>query len=173
MSPVLSLETYYDKKYNENCLVNIVTLGIVRDDEIIHSKAPKNANNYDLILVGKATDNSGFGGAAFASGELDEAKKELNKGAVQEPNAFLKRHLLKSSYTLFKILKEKNLIDKVGFKDLGAGGIACASVEIADNGGLGAEVNLDFVHRSMSDLSPAVILCAETQERYLWVAPPE
>ncbi len=170
--PVLAGDTYYDETYNENCLVNVVTLGIVRDDEIIHSKAPKNADGYDLILVGKATDNSGFGGAAFASGELDEAKKELNKGAVQEPNAFLKRHILKSSYTLFKILKEKKLIDMVGFKDLGAGGIACASVEIAESGGYGAEVDLDLVSVGMFDLHPAVILCSETQERYLWTCHP-
>ncbi|MBI4273043.1 phosphoribosylformylglycinamidine synthase subunit PurL [Candidatus Uhrbacteria bacterium] len=171
--PVLAGDTYYDNTYSENCLVNVATLGVVRDDEIIHSKAPKNADGYDLILVGKATDNSGFGGAAFASGELDEAKKELNKGAVQEPNAFLKRHLLKSSYTLFKILKEKKLIDKVGLKDLGAGGIACAAVEIAESGGYGAEVNLDLVPISIEGLNPAVILCSETQERYLWACHPD
>jgi len=48
----------------------------------------------------------------------------------------LQRHLLKANYALFKILREKQLIDKVGFKDLGAGGIACASVELAEAGGL-------------------------------------
>ena len=67
--------------------------------------------------MGKPTDNSGFGGASFASLELEEEKKEQNKGAVQEPNAFLERHLLKSSYALFEILKEKGLIDNIGFKD--------------------------------------------------------
>ena len=41
-----------------------------------------------MILIGKPTDNSGFGGASFASLELEEEKKEQNKGAVQEPNAF-------------------------------------------------------------------------------------
>ena len=43
---------------------------------------------------------------------MEEEKKEQNKGAVQEPNAFLERHLLKSSYALFDILKEKGLIDE-------------------------------------------------------------
>ena len=111
--------------------------------------------------------------ASFASLELDESKQEQNKGAVQEPNAFLKRHLLKAHYTLFEILKEKNLIDRVGFKDLGAGGIACASVELADAGGYGAEVNVDLIPTSIKGLHPAVILCSETQERYMWVVPKE
>lgn len=169
--PIIAGDVFYDESYNDNCLVNVVTLGVLRDDEVIHSRAPKNSAGYNLILVGKPTDNSGFGGASFASFELKEDEKEKNKGAVQEPNAFLKRHLLKATYELCAILKEKNLIDRVGCKDLGAGGIACASVELAEHGGMGAEVNLDLVHRSMSDLHPSVLLCAETQERYLWVAP--
>lgn len=171
--PNIAGDVYYNEKYNENCLVNVVTLGVLREDEIVHSYAPKNSAGYNLILVGKPTDNSGFGGASFASLELKEHEKEQNKGAVQEPNAFLKRHLLKSTYELFKILKEKNLLEKVGFKDLGAGGIACASVELADSAGLGAEVNLDLVHKSMDNLPPSVLLCSETQERFMWVAPPE
>ena len=171
--PCIAGDVYYDKSYNENCLVNVVALGVIRDDEIIHSRAPKNAQGYDLILIGKPTDNSGFGGASFASLELDENQKEQNKGAVQEPNAFLKRHLLKASYALFALLKEKKLLDKVGFKDLGAGGIACAAVELADHAHYGAEVNLDLVHTSMKNLHPGVLLCSETQERFMWVAHPD
>ena len=171
--PNISGDIYYHEGYNENCLVTLVTLGIVREDHIIHSYAPKNAEGYDLILIGKPTDNSGFGGASFASLELEEKKKEQNKGAVQEPNAFLERHLLKSTYALFNILKEKNLINNIGFKDLGAGGIACASVELADTSGYGSEVWMDKIHIGMENLHPSVYLCSETQERFMWVSPPE
>ena len=171
--PNLAGDVYYDSGYNENCLVTVVTLGIVRDDHVIHSYAPKNADNYVYILVGKPTDNSGFGGASFASTELEEEHQERNKGAVQEPNAFLKRHLLKANYALFNLLRENKLIDQVGFKDLGAGGVACASVEIAEASGYGAEIDLDKVPTSMSHLHPSVILCSETQERFMWVVPPE
>ena len=171
--PNIGGDIYYHKGYNENCLVTLVTLGIVQEDQIIHSYAPKNADGYDLILIGKPTDNSGFGGASFASLELEEEKKEQNKGAVQEPNAFLERHLLKSTYALFDILKEKGLIDNIGFKDLGAGGVACASVELAETAGYGSEVWLDRVHIGMDNLHPSVYLCSETQERFMWVAPPE
>ena len=171
--PNVGGDLYYHKGYNENCLVTLVTLGIVREDHIIHSYAPKNAYGYDLILLGKPTDNSGFGGASFASLELEEEKKEQNKGAVQEPNAFLERHLLKSSYALFGILKEKGLIENIGFKDLGAGGVACASVELAETSGYGAEVWMDKIHIGMDNLHPSVYLCSETQERFMWVCPPE
>jgi len=169
--PNLAGDIYYDAAYNENCLVTVVTLGIVREDHVIHSYAPAHADDYVFILVGKPTDNSGFGGAAFASATLRVEHQERNKGAVQEPNAFLQRHILKANYALFKILREKNLIDKVGFKDLGAGGVACASVELAEAGGYGAEINLEHVPTSMTDLLPAVILCSETQERFMWVVP--
>lgn len=171
--PNIGGDVYYNKGYNENCLVTLVTLGIVREDHIIHSYAPKNADGYDLIIIGKPTDNSGFGGASFASLELEEEKKEKNKGAVQEPNAFLERHLLKATYALFDIIKEKGLTNKVGFKDLGAGGVACASVELAETSGYGSEVWLDNVHVGISGLHPSVYLCSETQERFMWVVPPE
>ena len=138
-----------------------------------HSYAPKNAVGFDLILVGKPTDNSGFGGASFASLELEEDKKEKNKGAVQEPNAFLERHLLKSTYSLFKHFQDNNMIHKVGFKDLGAGGVACASVELAETAGYGASVCgwIKYIwgyqtctHQSISVARP---------ERFMWVCPKE
>ncbi|MDB9884397.1 phosphoribosylformylglycinamidine synthase subunit PurL [Candidatus Marinimicrobia bacterium] len=171
--PNIGGDVYYQDGYNENCLVTLVTLGIVREDHIIHSYAPKNAAGFDLILIGKPTDNSGFGGASFASLELEEEKKEQNKGAVQEPNAFLERHLLKSSYALFKKLQKANLIKEVGFKDLGAGGIACASVELAETSGYGSEVWMDKIHIGMENLHPSVCLCSETQERFMWVCSPK
>lgn len=171
--PNIGGDIYYHKRYNENCLVTLVTLGIVKEDHIIHSYAPEDADGYDLILIGKPTDNSGFGGASFASLELEEDKKDQNKGAVQEPNAFLERHLLKSSYALFDEIKNMGLIDRVGFKDLGAGGVACASVELAETSGYGSEVWLDKVHTGMDGLHSSVYLCSETQERFMWVCPPE
>jgi phosphoribosylformylglycinamidine synthase II len=169
--PNVAGDVYYDADYNDNCLVTVVTLGVVNEKEVIHSYAPRESGDYIFILVGKPTDNSGFGGASFASTELVEEHKERNKGAVQEPNAFLKRHLLKANYALFTILKDKGLILQVGFKDLGAGGVACASVEMAESSGYGAEIYLDEVPVSMENLPPPVILCSETQERFMWVVP--
>ena len=169
--PNICGDVYFDKEYNENCLVTVLTAGVVKEECVIRSRAPKNSVGYDLILVGKPTDNSGFGGASFASLELEEEKEQQNKGAVQEPNAFLERHILKSTYALFDFLEEKDLINKVGFKDLGAGGVACASIELADAAGMGAEVWVDKIHTSMPEIDGHIILCSETQERFMWACP--
>lgn len=173
--PNLAGDVYFNKTFNDNCLVNVVTLGVLKEDEIIHSRTPKGAaeKGYTIILVGKATDMTGMGAAAFASFPLSEADREKNKSAVQEPNPFLKRHILESTYDLFRILKKKKLTDIVGFKDLGAGGIMCATVEMVGTSGYGAEINLNNVPTALPGLPPHVIACAETQERMCWIVPKE
>lgn len=172
--PCIGGDAYFEKDFNDNCLVNVATIGVIKESHVIHSYVSKKAaeEKWDIIIVGKPTDMSGMGGAAFASLVLDESEKEKNKGAVQEPNPFLKRHLLVSSYDLFKELQEQNLIDKVSFKDMGAGGISCSTVEQVAKVGLGAEIHLDKVNVALEGLEPAVIACAETQERFTWMCHP-
>ena len=58
-----------------------------------------------------------------------------------------------------------------GFKDLGAGGIACASSELAAAGGFGMDVDLDRVPVARGEYPPEVIACSETQERFALVVP--
>lgn len=173
--PNLGGDINFGESFNDNCLVNVLTLGLVKESEVIHSFVPVEAAElgYDIIIVGKPTDNSGMGGAAFASLELDEEDKEANKGAVQEPNPFLKRHLLASSYDLFKRLKEMSKLDKVGFKDMGAGGNVCSTVEQVADRGFGAEIDLEKIHVAMDGLHPSVIAASETQERFAWTCHPE
>lgn len=167
--PNIAGDCYYHSDYQSNCLVTVIGLGLVEKSGIIHSYTPPESEGHQLILVGKPTDNSGFGGASFASIDLELEK--ANRGAIQEPNAFLERHLLKANEKLFELLKENNRITDVGFKDLGAGGIACAAVELAAHQGLGAKLQLENVHLGMNDINPTVILCAETQERFMWSVP--
>jgi phosphoribosylformylglycinamidine synthase len=173
--PNLGGDTQFDSAYNDNCLVNVVCHGIVREDEVIHSFAPAEAGEvgYDIIIIGKPTDRSGFGGASFASLVLEEGEKEKNTGAVQEPNPFLERHILASTYALFDWLSAHQKLDKVGFKDLGAGGVVCSSVEQVADQGFGADIDLGKVHTALDGLPPEVIACAETQERFCWVCHPD
>jgi phosphoribosylformylglycinamidine synthase subunit PurL len=172
--PNLGGDLEYDSSFDSNCLVNVIAIGVLREDEIIHSYAPKEAERvgYDIIIVGKPTDRSGFGGASFASADLKEEDSEANKGAVQEPNPFLERHLLVSSYDLFDQLKKKKLLNKVSFKDMGAGGNVCASVEQIDCHDFGAEIQLDKIHVGEKNLPPHIIAAAETQERFCWICHP-
>lgn len=170
--PNLGGDVVYHPGYDDNCLVNVVAIGILREEDIIHSRVPKCGAGYDLILVGKPTDRSGFGGASFASGTLDQEDEEENKGAVQIPDPFLKNVLLhyKASHDVRRRAKELGI--EIGMKDLGAGGIACCSSEIGSSGGFGVELDLDLVHVAEPNLPPEVILCAETQERYILAVPP-
>ena len=167
--PNLAGDIYFNESFDDNCLVNVVCLGIVKEKDIIHSYAPKNAKDYDIIIVGKPTDNSGFGGAAFASLILDEKEEEYNKGAVQVPDPFLKNVLIRATYEVFREAKKQKV--RLGFKDMGAGGIMCASSELCSDADFGAEINLDKIHVSMKNLPPYIIFCSETQERFTWICP--
>jgi len=167
--PVIAGDIYFNDSFDENCLVNVVCLGLIKESDIIHSKAPLNSEGYDVVIVGKATDNSGFGGAAFASVILDEEDRESNKGAVQVPDPFLKNIIIRATYAVFEEAKKRGVA--LGFKDMGAGGIMCSSSEMGSSGGFGIELDLDKVHTSM-ELPPYIIACSETQERFTWVSPP-
>jgi phosphoribosylformylglycinamidine synthase len=168
--PNIAGDVYFHDGFRDNCLVNVVALGLVERDEIIHSAAPPDAEGWDIVLVGKATDRSGFGGAAFSSLVLDEADAEANKGAVQVPDPFLKNVIMRASYRAFDVIRERGLT--VGFKDLGAGGIMGCTAELVASGGFGAIVDLDRCPTSQERLPPAVIAVGETQERLAWVVPP-
>lgn len=173
--PNLGGSTKFDPGYNANCLVNAVAVGIVREGEVIHSFTQKEAGKagYDIIVVGKPTDRSGFGGATFASETFEHGTAESKSGAVQEPNPFLERHLMASTYDLFEWLKRNDHLHQVSFKDLGAGGIVCASVEQVAPHNFGAEIELTRIHVSIPHLPPEIIACAETQERMCWICHPD
>lgn len=170
--PNLGGDVFFDESFDDNCLVNVVALGLVREDEIIRSRVPAGGDDHVLVLVGKPTDYSGFGGAVFASDTLDDQDAETNKGAVQVPDPFLKNVLLlhKANEAVRRLARERGVV--IGMKDLGAGGIACAFSEICDAGGYGADIDLDLVHVGEPEMPPYVILCAETQERYVLSLPP-
>ena len=169
--PNIAGDVYFDAGFNENCLVNVVALGLVKENEIIHSAAPAGSAGWDIVLVGKATDASGFGGAAFSSVALDEAQAEANKAAVQVPDPFLKNVIMRATYRVFEYLRGRKIT--AGFKDLGAGGIMGCTAELCASGGFGAIVDLDDVNTAVDGLLPEVIAVGETQERLCWILPGE
>jgi phosphoribosylformylglycinamidine synthase len=164
-------DTYFHGSYDDNCLVNVVALGLVEESDIIRSRAPDAARTeaYDIILIGKPTDASGFGGAAFASERLSGDQAEERQEAVQVPDPFLKRVLAEASKVVLARAKKDGV--QIGFKDLGAGGISCAISEMAQAGGVGAAIDLDEVPKFPESLTAAVVSCSETQERYAMFVP--
>jgi phosphoribosylformylglycinamidine synthase len=173
--PNMGGDIFFDTSFNENCLVNVVAMGTIREKDILHSFVPKNAaeDGYEYILVGKPTDRSGFGGSSFASAVLNENDRKKNKEAVQEPNPFLERHLFAAFFDLFVRLKKRGDLHRIALKDLGAGGILCATIEMVTEQGFGAEIDVESIHTAEKNLPAAVILCAETQERFCFAVPPK
>ena len=167
--PNLGGDAVFDTGFDTNCLVNAMAVGLAPADGVLRSRVPEGPGPWAFVLVGKPTDESGFGGAAFASGELGDPDASDPRGAVQLPDPFLKRVLNAATYEAFARIRERKLA--CGFKDLGAGGIACATSELAAAGGCGAVIELERALRVERELSPEVVLCAETQERYCWVVP--
>lgn len=164
--PNLGGDAVFAGGFDSNCLVNVMAVGLAPRDGVLRSRVPEGPGPWSFVLIGKPTDESGFGGAAFASGELGGGDQ---RGAVQLPDPFLKRVLHVANSEAFRRIREHGV--EAGFKDLGAGGVACATSELAAAGDKGAEIVLDALHRVPRELPPEVLLCAETQERYCWVVP--
>jgi phosphoribosylformylglycinamidine synthase len=169
--PNLAGDLYCDPRFDDNCLVNVVALGLVKEGEIVHSRAPAGSHGWDIVLAGKATDASGFGGASFSSSGLDPTDDAANKGAVQVPDPFLKNVLMRAFYRTFAFLRERNVV--VGCKDLGAGGIMGCSAEICAAGNYGATIDLDAVNAAIEGLPAEVLAVGETQERMILIVPPD
>jgi len=173
--PNVGGDVWFDDAFNGNCLVNVTALGALRASDLIHSYVPPEAaeEKWELIIVGKPTDNSGFGGASFSSeGFSEDDDLEFKKAAVQEPNPFLERHLVASIMDLIEELKSTDELHKIACKDLGAGGVLCATVELSEAGGYGADVQLDNLHVAKDGFLPHVIACSETQERFCFACHP-
>ena len=166
--PNLGGEIEFDAAFDDNCLVNVIALGTLRESEVVPSRAPEAARTmpYVLVLVGKPTDDSGFGGASFASVELETDEDTQNRGAVQLPDPFFKRVLTEANHAALALLRQRG--EAFAMKDLGAAGLGGAASEIA--GDLGLALDLDAVHTD-TRRPAAVVLVAETQERYALCVP--
>src|SRR5207237_170430 len=109
----------FDDGFDANVLVNVAAVGVVEDEGLVPSRVP-GPGDFAFVLVGKPTDGSGFGGAAFSSAVLEGAADQ--RSAVQLPDPFLKRVLTVAQATL--LARARAAAWKLGMKDLGAGGIA-------------------------------------------------
>jgi phosphoribosylformylglycinamidine synthase subunit PurL len=169
--PNLGGDLAFDRCYDDNCLVNVVALGIVPTARVIRSRVPDAAKDepYDIVLVGKPTDRSGLGGASFASKVLDADAADSNLGAVQIHDPFLKRVIVEATKSVWDLLEARGCV--AGFKDLGAGGFGGASNELVLAGGFGASIDLDQLPAAEEEPNPAHILVGETQERFVWAIP--
>jgi phosphoribosylformylglycinamidine synthase len=119
-----------------------------------------------FVLVGKPTDESGFGGAAFASVSWGRGPTRRRAAARPVPEARAERGHVRG----VPPHRERGIA--CGFKDLGAGGDRLRH-QRAGRGRRMRRADRLCRSRTVSSAScaPEVLLCAETQERYCWVVP--
>lgn len=163
--PVVNGETFFDRNYSGNPLVNVVAVGLCREENIMTARSQQPGNK--LILAGSSTGRDGLGGASFASRDLSESAEAEDRPSVQVGDPYTEKLVIEM--TLEAI--EKGYVKSC--KDLGAAGLGGASSELAAKGGLGAHIITDTVPQREPNMNAFEILLAESQERMLFEVTPE
>ncbi|MFC1709083.1 phosphoribosylformylglycinamidine synthase subunit PurL [Candidatus Omnitrophota bacterium] len=157
-TPIIGGEIYFDESYEGNPLVNAMTVGIVKHNEITRAKAAGIGNI--VAVIGGDTGKDGVGGAAFASGGLEEGA-EQDTSSVAIGDAVMGLNLRKASLELIK----SGIV--VGMQDMGAAGMVCSTSETATKGNVGIEIDLSKVRKRVPNMNAYEIMLSESQERML------
>jgi phosphoribosylformylglycinamidine synthase II len=158
--PTVAGEVYFEDCYNQNILVNAMSVGIVKAGETMSARADGPGN--PVFIVGSATGKDGIHGATFASADLTEDSAE-DLPAVQVGDPFQEKLLLEASLEAIKT----NAV--VGMQDMGAAGITCSTSEMSAKSKTGMIIHLDKVPTRQPNMRPFEILLSESQERMLVV----
>jgi phosphoribosylformylglycinamidine synthase len=161
--PTVGGETNFDPRYNDNILVNAMTVGLVDANRIFKSAAK--GIGHSVVYVGSKTGRDGIHGATMASAEFDEASQE-KRPTVQVGDPFTEKLLLEAC---LELMAEDAI---VAIQDMGAAGLTSSSVEMADKGGVGIELELDRVPTREEGMTAYEMMLSESQERMLMVLKP-
>ena len=163
--PTVGGSCAFDPAYDGNILVNAMTVGVAPADRIFYAAA-ENAVGHPVVYVGAKTGRDGIHGATMASAAFGEGTEE-KRPTVQVGDPFTEKLLMEACLALM----ESDAI--IAIQDMGAAGLTCSSVEMADKGGAGIELDLDKVPVRESAMTPYEIMLSESQERMLMVIRPE
>lgn len=152
-------ELFIHPTFTKNPLVNAMTVGIARHDQMA-SASTKGMVGNKVYIVGATTGRDGIHGASFASKDLTKESEE-KRSAVQVGDPFMEKLLMEASLEAI----QKNLL--VGIQDMGAAGISCATSEMSAKGKTGMDVDLNKVPLRESDMNAYEIMLSESQERML------
>ncbi|MDR2292488.1 MAG: phosphoribosylformylglycinamidine synthase subunit PurL [Prevotellaceae bacterium] len=158
--PVVGGEVFFDDCYNMNPLVNAMSVGLVRKENIISAIAKGKGN--PVYIVGSSTGKDGIHGSTFASADITEDSAN-DIPSIQVGDPFMEKLLLEATLEL-------NKTDAVvGMQDMGAAGIICSTSEMSEKGGCGMKIYLDKVPLRQKNIEAWEILLSESQERMLVV----
>lgn len=156
--PTIGGEIEFDDSYDENCLVNVVCIGVVKPEYVVRSSA--RVPGHHLVMFGSTTGRDGIAGVSFASETFSDEEEE-KRSAVQIGDPLSKKIVID---TLTELVREK-LLD--GLQDFGGGGATSAAGELARQGGNGVEVHVDKFPLREPDMQAHEIIISESQERML------
>ena len=173
--PNIGGELGFDPSYAGNPLVNALCVGVLRVADLHLAHASGTGNQ--IVLFGARTGRDGIGGVSvLASESFDASHPGPNPSgqgsgrtklpSVQVGDPFTEKVLIECCLELFAA----GLV--VGIQDLGGAGLACATSELASAGDGGMRVDLDAVPLRAPGMTPAEILCSESQERMCAVVRP-
>ena len=158
--PTVAGEVYFDPCYQENPLVNAMSVGVVKHGQWASAVA-KGAGN-PVLIVGSSTGRDGIHGATFASEEISEAS-EAKRPSVQVGDPFTEKLLLEATLEAIR----SGVV--VGIQDMGAAGITCSTSEMSAKGKSGMRIDLSLVPAREKGMSAYELMLSESQERMLVV----
>jgi len=162
--PNIGGEVVFDPCYQGNPLVNALSVGKMRIEDIHLAKASGVGNK--VVLFGAKTGGDGIGGVSVLASETFDADGPAKRPAVQVGDPFAEKVLIECCLDLYAA----HVVD--GIQDLGGAGLSCATSELASNGDGGMRVWLDRVPLRDATLRVEEILMSESQERMMAVVEP-
>jgi phosphoribosylformylglycinamidine synthase len=161
--PTVGGETNFDGGYDGNILVNAMCIGLAKKGKIFYAAAK--GVGLPVVYVGSKTGRDGIHGATMASAEFDDAA-QAKRPTVQVGDPFTEKLLLEACLELMA----GDAI--VAIQDMGAAGLTSSTAEMADKGGVGIELELDFVPQRESAMTAYEMMLSESQERMLMILRP-
>ncbi|MEO1321157.1 MAG: phosphoribosylformylglycinamidine synthase subunit PurL, partial [Pseudomonadota bacterium] len=161
--PTIGGEVNFDASYNNNILVNAMSVGLARADKIFYSAAK--GVGLPVVYVGSKTGRDGIHGATMASAEFDDASDE-KRPTVQVGDPFTEKLLIEACLELMAT----DAI--IAIQDMGAAGLTSSTSEMADKGGVGIRLDLDHVPQRETGMTAYEMMLSESQERMLMILKP-
>ena len=162
--PTVGGEVRFHRRYDGNCLVNAMAVGIAEKDKIFYAKA--SGVGMPIVYLGSKTGRDGIHGATMASAEFG-ADAEEKRPTVQVGDPFSEKLLLEACLEIMA----KGCV--IAIQDMGAAGLTCSAVEMGAKGDLGVTLDLDKVPCRETGMSAYEMMLSESQERMLMVLKPE
>ncbi len=161
--PTVGGETNFHEGYNGNILVNAMAVGLADADKIFYARGAEPGQ--PIVYVGSKTGRDGIHGATMASAEFDDESEE-KRPTVQVGDPFVEKKLIEACLELMAT-------DAIAaIQDMGAAGLTSSSVEMADKGGIGIELDMDSVPQREENMTAYEMMLSESQERMLVIMKP-